>query len=68
MGVTQDPERPLTVRQVADLLGVSAQTVVNYADAGTLKHWKLPSGHRRFARKDLEPFMAPGSLAPEGAA
>ncbi len=57
--VAQEADRPLTVKQVADLLGVAPSTVVNYADEGKLKHWKLPSGHRRFARRDIEPFMAP---------
>lgn len=63
--MAQTPERPLTVKQVAELLGVAAQTVVNYADEGKLKHWRLPSGHRRFRREDIEPFMAPASAAPE---
>ena len=55
----QPPERPLTVKQVAELLGVAPSTVVNYADQGRLKHWRLPSGQRRFRRRDIEPFMAP---------
>ena len=55
--VAQIVERPLTVRQVADILGVSPQTVVNYADAGTLKSFKLPSGHRRFHRSDIDKML-----------
>jgi len=52
------------VKQVADLLGIAPQTVVNYADKGKLKYWRLPSGHRRFRLADIEPFMAPSAPEP----
>jgi excisionase family DNA binding protein len=55
------------VKQVAELLGVAPSTVVNYADQGRLKHWRLPSGQRRFRRRDIEPFMAPPLDEPEEA-
>jgi len=61
--VAQESDRPLTTKQVADLLGVSPATVVNYADAGTLKVFKLPSGHRRFHRADVERLLDPERAA-----
>lgn len=59
----QQPERPLTTSQAAALLGVSAATIVNYADKGLIRSFKLPSGHRRFRRADLEAFLDPGRVA-----
>jgi excisionase family DNA binding protein len=53
------PDRPLTVRQVADMLGVSPATVVNYANDGTLKCIVLPSGHRRFHRSEVTKLLEP---------
>lgn len=34
-------------RQLADVLGVSVQSVQRWVDAGRLKAWKTPSGHRK---------------------
>jgi len=34
-------------RQLAEVLGVSVQSVQRWADAGRLKAWKTPSGHRK---------------------
>ena len=50
--VTQD--RPMTTTQVAAMLGVSPATVVEYAEKGQLSFFRLPSGHRRFHRTDVE--------------
>lgn len=52
-------DRPLTVRQVADLLGVAPSTVVGYADSGQLACFRLPGGHRRFRRSDVEALLSP---------
>ncbi|MFL6626968.1 MAG: response regulator [Burkholderiaceae bacterium] len=34
-------------RQLAEMLGVSVQSVQRWVDAGRLKAWKTPSGHRK---------------------
>lgn len=61
--MAQEHERPLTTSQAAEILGVSPQTVVNYADAGLLRSWKLPSGHRRYQRADVEALLDPERAA-----
>lgn len=50
----------LTTAEVADLAGVSRQTVWRWAAEGTLAAAiTLPSGHRRFRRSDVETLLAP---------
>lgn len=61
--VPQPADRPLTTRQVADMLGVSPATVVTYADSGVLRCFRLPSGHRRFRRADVEALLNPERAA-----
>lgn len=51
--MADEPKQILTTAEAAELLGVSPQTVVNYADAGKLACFKLPKGHRRFHRSDV---------------
>ena len=38
---------------VASRLGVSVPTVQRWVDAGHLKAWKTPGGHRRFREADV---------------
>lgn len=40
--------RLLTVSHVAEILGVSEQTIRNWSDSGELPHIRLPKGHRRY--------------------
>lgn len=54
--MAQDTE--ITTAEAAKILGVSKATVVNYADRRGLKCRKLPSGHRRYLRSDVENFKA----------
>jgi excisionase family DNA binding protein len=61
--VVQSSEQLLTTSQVAVLLGVSAATVVTYADKGLLRVIRLPSGHRRFRRVDVDALLDPGRVA-----
>ena len=50
----------MSTSQVSEMVGVTAQTIRNYAAAGKIKSVKLPSGHRKFRRSDVLEFM--GSL------
>ncbi|MGI8926877.1 MAG: helix-turn-helix domain-containing protein [Tepidiformaceae bacterium] len=47
-------EAALTVRPVAEMLGLSDDTVRRWADSGILPALRLPSGHRRFERAAVE--------------
>lgn len=51
-------ERPLTSGQVADIFGVTAVTVAEWADTGKLRSFKTPGGHRRFRQADVDAFLA----------
>jgi excisionase family DNA binding protein len=50
----QSPE--CTTREVAAAMGVSPQTVVNWANEGGLRCTRTPGGHRRFLRTDVAAF------------
>lgn len=52
-----DTERPLTTAQVAAMLGVAPETVVNYAKQGKLPGFKLPGDHWRFFRSDVDRLL-----------
>lgn len=47
----------LTIGEVAELMGVHVTTVRRLADEGELKHARTPGGHRRFALRDVAPFI-----------
>jgi excisionase family DNA binding protein len=50
-------ERLLTAREVAELLGVSAETILRWTRDGKLPAIRLPSGAWRFREDDLEAWM-----------
>ena len=54
----QAEERPLTVRQAADYLGVSAQTVYLWVERKQIPHLRVMGRNIRFLKSDLEPFRA----------
>lgn len=72
-------EALLTARQVAELLGVSAATVLDKFEAGVLPGFKLWNGPVRFRASELEavlegwrrgpgvPRGTPGLTQPKGA-
>lgn len=74
----QDPGRDVVIRPDADwmslgeasrLLGVSSATVRRWADAGRIRPFTTPGGHRRFSRAALERMLpAARSRRPELAA
>jgi excisionase family DNA binding protein len=61
-----------TPRQLADVLGVSVQTVQRWADAGHVKAWKTPSGHRKIDGASAEALIrsmrSAADAVPAGAA
>lgn len=44
----------LTTRQVADRFGVNPQTVISWANAGKLPHFRTLGGHRRYLLSDVD--------------
>jgi excisionase family DNA binding protein len=51
-------ERPLTVRDAAQYLGVSAQTVYLWVERKQIPHLRVMGRNIRFLKSDLEPFRA----------
>ena len=57
--ITFAPEElPLTVRDAAAYLGVSAQTVYLWVERNQIPHLRVMGRNIRFLRSDLEPFRA----------
>lgn len=50
-------ERLLRAAELAETLGVSAATVYDWFEAGTLPGFKLPSGAVRFRLSDVEAWL-----------
>ena len=46
----------LTTKEVAELLGVSLPSIINWANAGKLKVFRTPGGHRRIRYPDVVLF------------
>ena len=66
--------RWITLGQACKLLGVNESTLRRWADAGHVRSFRTPGGHRRFSEDDLrslvaghvpgrEPYSAIGSMA-----
>jgi len=53
-----DDELPLTVRQAATYLGVSAQTVYLWVERKQIPHLRVMGLNIRFLKSDLAPFRA----------
>lgn len=49
-----DSARKMTPSEVAEVFGVSTDTVAAWADAGRLPCTRTLGGHRRFLREDVE--------------
>lgn len=61
--------KPLsTAREIAELLGVSAETVLRWTRRGELPAVRLPSGALRYEAHTLEDWLAGRSTAPPRAA
>jgi len=59
----------LTAREVADMLGVSAETVLRWTRRGELPAIRLPGGAIRYREADLDEWLTARSCtaAPMGA-
>lgn len=57
----------LTIKQAAEHLGVSAQTIRRLCDSGLIPFYRPtgPMGHRRFKRSELESYVAKVREAPK---
>jgi excisionase family DNA binding protein len=51
-------DRLLTAREVADLLGVSVETILRWTRRGALPAIRLPSGAIRFREVELDEWLA----------
>ena len=51
-------EIPLTVKEAAEYLGVSPQTVYLWVERKQIPHLRVMGRNIRFLRSDLEPFRA----------
>jgi excisionase family DNA binding protein len=54
------PGDQLTPKEAAALLGVSTMTILRYTATGKLKADRLPSGHRRIPRAEVERLIREG--------
>ena len=57
-GPFEDIECPLTVREAARFLGVSAQTVYLWVERKQIPHLRVMGRNIRFLKSDLEPFRS----------
>jgi excisionase family DNA binding protein len=55
----------LTLGEAARLLGVDATTLRGWADAGKIRVFRTPGGHRRFAASDLRALVGAVPATPD---
>ncbi len=60
--------RLLTARQVGELLGVSAETVLRWTRRGELSAVRLPGGAIRYGQAELDAWLATRATPTTGAA
>ena len=56
--------RLLTAREVADLIGVSAETVLRWTRRGDLQAIRLPGGAIRFREHELDGWLEARATTP----
>ena len=54
-----------TAREVADLLGVSTETVLRWTRRGELPALRLPGGAIRYREPDLDQWLSSLDIAPQ---
>ncbi|MFC5127719.1 helix-turn-helix domain-containing protein [Pseudoclavibacter helvolus] len=47
-----------------DVLNISRRTLDRYVEDGRLEASKLPTGHRRFKRRDVAALLTPSDASP----
>ena len=57
MAVAHVGQEYLTSTEAARLIGIHPNTLRGYADQNLISHIRLPGGHRRFQRADVEAFL-----------
>lgn len=62
--MTDEERRWLTLSAASKLLGVHPATLRHWADAGQVRSYRTPGGHRRFDAADLRAFLVKASIAP----
>lgn len=60
MSTATDRQIWFTLGEASRLLGVDASTLRGWADAGRVRAFRTPGGHRRFARAHLQEFLRNG--------
>ncbi len=60
---SESATRWITLGQACKLLGVNESTLRRWADAGHVRSFRTPGGHRRFSEDDLRVLMA-GQMPP----
>ena len=53
---TSSPDLPMTVKEAAQFLGVSPQTVYLWVERKQIPHLRVMGRNIRFLKSDLEPF------------
>ena len=49
--------------EASHIASLTTKTLTRMADAGTIRAKKLPSGHRRYLRSDVEALLTPSERA-----
>ena len=57
----------MTTQQVAERFGVTPQTVITWANAGRLSHFRTLGGHRRYLAADVDALHADRTVAGDAA-
>jgi excisionase family DNA binding protein len=55
---TPEPDRWLTLGQACKVLNVDESTLRRWADAGQVRTFRTPGGHRRFAENDVRAIVS----------
>ena len=66
MATGKPGEKLYNVKRAAALLGVHANTLRNWTNAGRVVSARLPSGHRRFTMAQIEAIRREMGLPSEG--
>lgn len=51
------PAEPMSVGDAAALIGVHVDTLKRWEKSGRISSFRTPSGHRRYARADVEALL-----------